>query len=112
MTVREILNSLNGDVLFGNDYLDNLTDNFGVGAMQLPNYLDHLKQDSLVITPGDRADILLGALQANNSTNCQISGIVLTGGIVPSETILKLIEGLSPKVPIISVRGGTFSVTN
>ena len=25
------------DVLFGNDYLDNLTDNFGVGAMQLIN---------------------------------------------------------------------------
>jgi len=81
--------------------------------MQLRNYLTHLKQDSLVITPGDRADIILGALQANISTNYpRISGIILTGGLVPEEPILKLIEGLSQIVPIVSVDDGTFSVTN
>jgi phosphate acetyltransferase len=30
------------------------------------NYLLHLKENALVITPGDRADIILGALQAMN----------------------------------------------
>jgi phosphate acetyltransferase len=50
-----------------------------------------------VITPGDRADIILGALQANESLNYPtISGIVLTGNILPEISILKLIEGLSP----------------
>jgi phosphate acetyltransferase len=34
--------------------------------MQLRNYLLHLKEKALVITPGDRADIILGALQAMN----------------------------------------------
>src|SRR5690606_11137275 len=41
-----------------------------------------------------------------------ISGIVLTGGLMPEDSILKLIEGLSEVVPIILVEGGTFSVTN
>src|SRR5690606_16701813 len=41
-----------------------------------------------------------------------ISGIVLTGGLMPEDSILKLIEGLSDVVPIILVEGGTFSVTN
>ena len=75
--------------------------------------LTHLKEDSLVITPGDRADIILGALQANISSNYpRISGIILTGGLIPEEPILKLIEGLSQIVPIVSVEDGTFSVTN
>jgi len=112
-TIKEIVEELDGEVLFGSDFLDNQTGNFGVGAMQLRNYLTHLKQDSLVITPGDRADIILGALQANISTNYpRISGIILTGGLIPEEPILKLIQGLSQVVPIVSVNDGTFSVTN
>jgi phosphate acetyltransferase len=112
-TIKEIVNILNGEVLFGNDMLHNLTENFSVGAMQLRNYLTHLKDNSLVITPGDRADIILGALQAHVSKNYpKISGIVLTGGLIPEEPILKLIEGLTSIVPIISVEGGTYSVTN
>ncbi len=112
-TLKEILKELDGEVLFGNDFLDNQTGNFAVGAMQLRNYLNHLKDGSLVITPGDRADIILGALQANISKNYpRISGIILTGGLLPEETILKLIDGLSQVVPIISVNDGTFNVTN
>ncbi|RXG15636.1 phosphate acetyltransferase [Leeuwenhoekiella aestuarii] len=112
-TIKEIVAELDGKVLFGSDFLDNQTGNFGVGAMQLRNYLTHLKEDSLVITPGDRADIILGALQANISTNYpRISGIILTGGLIPEEPILKLIQGLSQIVPIVSVNDGTFSVTN
>ncbi len=112
-TIKEIVKSLEGQVLFGNDMLHNLSENFSVGAMQLRNYLTHLKDNALVITPGDRADIILGALQANISKNYpKISGIILTGGLIPEESILKLIEGLSSIVPIISVKGGTYSVTN
>ncbi|WGK93972.1 MULTISPECIES: phosphate acetyltransferase [Flavobacterium] len=112
-TVQEIVTDLNAKVLFGETYLNNQTSNFSVGAMQLCNYLVHLKEDSLVITPGDRADIILGALQANESVNYPtIAGIVLTGNILPEPSILKLIEGLSPVVPIISVEEGTYYITN
>lgn len=112
-TLKEIVKELQGKVLFGDQFLDNQTGSFGVGAMQLRNYLTTLKNESLVITPGDRADIILGALQANISSNYpRVSGIILTGGLTPEESILKLIEGLSDIVPIISVEEGTFAVTN
>ncbi len=112
-TVKEIAKELDAKVLFGNEYLNNQVGAFSVGAMQLRNYLTHLKDDSLVITPGDRADIILGALQANISSNYpNLSGIVLTGGLMPEDSIIKLIEGLSDIIPILSVKGGTFSVTN
>lgn len=112
-TIKEIVDELDAKVLFGGEFLNNEIGNFSVGAMQLRNYLLHLKEKALVITPGDRADIILGALQANESANYPtISGIVLTGNIVPDDSILKLIEGLTSIVPIISVEGGTYSITN
>jgi phosphate acetyltransferase len=112
-TIKEIVDELDAKVLFGGEFLNNEIGNFSVGAMQLHNYLLHLKENALVITPGDRADIILGALQANESANYPtISGIVLTGNILPDDSILKLIEGLTSIVPIISVEGGTYSITN
>ncbi|RKR06018.1 phosphate acetyltransferase [Flavobacterium sp. 90] len=112
-TMQEIVNALDAKVLFGGNYLNNEIGHFSVGAMQLHNYLVHLHDNALVITPGDRSDIILGALQANESANYPtISGIILTGNIVPEESILKLIEGLSAIVPIIAVDGGTYHITN
>ncbi|KRB55838.1 phosphate acetyltransferase [Flavobacterium sp. Root186] len=112
-TMQEIVNELDAKVLFGENYLNNEIGHFSVGAMQLHNYLVHLHNNALVITPGDRSDIILGALQANESANYPtISGIILTGNIVPEESILKLIEGLSAIVPIIAVDGGTYHITN
>jgi phosphate acetyltransferase len=112
-TMQEIVNELDAKVLFGGTYLNNEIGHFSVGAMQLHNYLVHLHDNALVITPGDRSDIILGALQANESVNYpSISGIILTGNIIPEESILKLIEGLSAIVPIISVDGGTYNITN
>ncbi|MCV6629678.1 MAG: phosphate acetyltransferase [Flavobacteriaceae bacterium] len=112
-SLKEIMHSLNGKVLYGAPFLHKQTGSFCVGAMQLRNYLKFLKSDSLVITPGDRADVILGALQANLSDNYpQISGIVLTGGITPEKTILQLIEGFDHRVPIISVPQETFEAAN
>lgn len=112
-TMKEIVKELEGDILFGREFLNNQVSNFSVGAMQLRNYLTHFKEYGLVITPGDRSDIILGALQANLSSNYPTaSGIVLTGGLVPEDPVIQLIEGLSEVVPIISVQGGTFSIAN
>lgn len=112
-TIKEIAKAIDAKILFGKEYINNQTTSFKVGAMQLRNYLKQLEENCLIITPGDRADIILGALQANISTNYpSISGIVLTGGILPEEPIIKLIEGLPQIVPILTVEEGTFDVAN
>ncbi|WP_282073839.1 phosphate acetyltransferase [Polaribacter atrinae] len=112
-TVREVLQALEGKVLFGKQFLDNAIGSYSTGAMQLRNYLTRIRENALVVTPGDRADIILGALQANASTNYpKIAGIVLTGSLLPEESITKLIEGVQSTVPIISVEGGTFGISN
>ncbi|MGV4460110.1 phosphate acetyltransferase [Ornithobacterium rhinotracheale] len=111
-SIEEIVEELDAEVLVGKENLSNLTGKFAVGAMQLPNFLNHIDQNSLVITPGDRADIILGSLQAHISSKYpSVAGIVLTGGIKPEETIMRLIEGTQQNVPIVSVKTGTFETT-
>jgi len=112
-SVREIQEELNGTVLLGNDLLSKQVDRIDVGAMHLRNFLEHIGENSLIITPGDRSDIILGALQANVSANYpSVSGVVVTGGIPPRKSIMKLIEGLTAIVPIILVDDVTYDAAN
>jgi phosphate acetyltransferase len=113
-TMKEIFESVGGKILFGENQLSNQVDTSIVGAMQLHNCLTRLNKNTLIVTPGDRGDIIIGALQANISKNYpKVSGIVLTGGLEPEPSISKLIEGLDTVVPIVAVTTGTFkTVTN
>ena len=111
-TLKEITEKLNGKVLFGEELLTNQADDFVTGAMQVPNFLNYIRENVLIITPGDRGDILICALQANLSANYpKIAGIVLTAGYEPEGPILKLIKGLQTVVPIIAVQTGTFQTS-
>jgi len=112
-TIKEFADELEAEILFGEEFVSNQVETSAVGAMQLRNFLPHLKNNCLVITPGDRADIILSSLQANLSDSYpKISGIMLTGGLVPEESIMKLIEGLKETIPILAIEKGTFEVAN
>ena len=111
-TLQEIKEHLGGILLFGEDQLANQADHFITGAMQVDNFLNYLKENVLIVTPGDRADIIICALQANLSTGYpKISGIVLTGGFEPGAAMMQLIQGSPNIIPIISVKTGTFETS-
>ena len=110
--MKEINEHLGGKLLFGEDQLSNQADHFVTGAMQVGNFLNHLKENVLIVTPGDRGDIIISALQANLSTSYpKISGIVLSAGFEPEEPVMRLIQGSPSIMPIISVKTGTFETT-
>jgi phosphate acetyltransferase len=83
-----------------------------VGAATLPTVLDRLSDGKLVITPGDRSDIILGMLAAAASSNApHISGLVLTAGLLPEPRVRHLLDGLAPHTPILAVDTDTFDTT-
>ncbi|MDU0371273.1 phosphate acetyltransferase [Hymenobacter endophyticus] len=111
-TMQEIHDQLGGELLFGADQLANPVDHFINGSMQVPNFLLRLEENVLIITPGDRADLILSALQANMSASYpRVAGLVLTSGYRPEDSVLRLIEGLPAAVPILLVESGTFQTT-
>lgn len=108
-TVQEIADTLNARVLYGKDLLNRHVTRFGVAAMQLPNVLDRVQNGDVVITPGDRADVIVASLaSAFSSATPRISGLILTGGLIPEPSILRMIEGFQEGLPILSVKENTF----
>ncbi len=108
-TVGEIANALGAEVLYGEEQLNRHVRGFTVAAMQLHNFLTRIEYGSLIITPGDRADVIVACLAVVSSTSKQnISGIMLTGGLKPEEPIQELIKGFTQMIPIISVKENTF----
>jgi phosphate acetyltransferase len=108
-TVGEIATILGAEVLYGEEELNRHVHNFTVAAMQLRNLLTRIGHGSLIITPGDREDVIIACLATVSSTSLEsIAGILLTGGLKPEEPIEKLIKGFPHKIPIISVKENTF----
>ncbi|MDY7036334.1 MAG: phosphate acetyltransferase [Thermodesulfobacteriota bacterium] len=108
-TVGEIARILNAEVLYGQEQLNRHVYSFTIAAMQLRNFLERIEHGTLIITPGDRADVIVACLSAFSSMSMpNISGIMLTGGLKPEGIIQKLIHGFSGIVPILSVKEDTF----
>ncbi len=110
-TVGEIAAALGAERLRGHeDSFNREVKNFKIAAMELPHYLEHIENKSLVITPGDRSDIIIGSLLAEASHTCpHIAGILLTGGLKPAPQVERLIKGLGESVPVIAVHTDTYT---
>jgi len=111
-TVGEITRELNATFIRGDaESLYRGVAHYTVAAMELPHFLDYVQEDSLIITPGDRSDIILGSLLADASgTYPHIAGIILTGNFMPAPQVKRLIDGLDRStVPVFSVATDTFT---
>jgi phosphate acetyltransferase len=111
-TVGEIARALNAKILQGEpSELNRGVRDFKVAAMNLPNFLDYVVEGALVITPGDRSDVILGSVAtAFSETYPNIAGILLTGGLTPEPQVQRLIEGAKKSpMPIISVDTDTYA---
>jgi len=106
----EIAAALEARVLYGARYLENLVSSFRIGSMQMVSLLDRLDPGALVITAGDRADILLGLMASQMSSKTpNLSGILLSSGLGPTETLDKVIKGLrNTQLPVLAVDTGAY----
>ena len=110
-TVAEIKNKLGCVHIYGEEKdLRRVVKQSKIAAMKLDNFLEYIEDGDLVITSGDRSDIIVGCLSTVFSNNYpNISGILLTAGMMPHKSINKLIAGFKDlSVPILSVDNGTF----
>jgi phosphate acetyltransferase len=110
-TVRDIAEALGARLLFGDESaLERDVHGSIVGAATLPTVLGFLRDGVLVIVPGDRDDIVLGALATSASAAAPVvSALLLTAGLQPDPRIQRVVERLAPQTPVLSVDADTFS---
>lgn len=102
-TVAEIASSINARVLAGKDYMNNLVENYVVGAMEPEAALKYFRRSirKAVVTGGDRPQLAIAAMETDTSV------IILTGSIRPPASVLAKAE--EKRIPILLVAGDTFS---
>lgn len=112
-TVEAIMAAVDGELIKGDPaLLAREVLGVVVAAMSMENVLPRLLEGAIVVIPGDRSEMLLGALTAHASaTFPSLAGIVLNGGFELSPVIDRLIAGLDHSLPIISTDLGTYATT-
>jgi phosphate acetyltransferase len=103
-TVAEVVTALDATVVTGGESaLDRDVLEYVVGGAHVPAVLDHLVDGALVITPGDRADVLVACHAAHAAGNVTLAGLVLTLGEHPDPRAVRVIERLNTGLAMLVV---------
>lgn len=105
-TVGQVAKTLKAEIISGKDKLHRRVLNTVIGAMTPHEALTYFDEGSLVITPGDREDIILASL----ATETKLAGLVLTGGIIPHPSILGTIKQYN--LPTLIVEDDTYTTAS
>ncbi len=110
-TIGEIHKMLQTERLCGEvDALNQVVSNYKVAAMEVPDFLNYIEDGCLIITAGDRSDIILASLAADVADSFpRVAGLLLTGGLKPAENVQRLLFGLRrSKVAVLFTQRDTF----
>ena len=102
-TVNQARLRLKGEFIAGAQHKRRRVSRIGVGAMSCKNSEHLLQPGTLIITPGDREDLIMMILNNGDSkflARGHLAGVVLTDGILPPESVLQMIRERA--VPFIS----------
>ncbi|GEB53556.1 phosphate acetyltransferase [Streptomyces cacaoi] len=107
-TVTQIKELMDAEVLLG-DAAGLARDVRGLvfGGAHLPAFLPALTEGCMVITPGDRSDLIIGSLAAHSAGSPALAGVLLTLGEHPGEQTLALASRLAPGTPVLAVPDGS-----
>lgn len=113
-TMVDAQKNLKAKVLYGANYLENAIKEYLVADMEVSNFIRNIKAEQLVITSGDRSDIILSVFASYLSTlRVNPAGILLTGAIEPSDEVKKVLENFAAvQIPIIMVKQNSLTAVN
>ena len=113
-TVRQIVEETDFKIFSGKECADNYIARIIVGAMAPHDALDFMGENLLLITPGDREDLIMTALglHISRASVCptQIAGIILTGGFTPHPKVIEVMKGTN--VPVLLAKHDTYTVAS
>ncbi|MFP4473478.1 MAG: phosphotransacetylase family protein [Candidatus Omnitrophota bacterium] len=94
-TVEHLQQRLDLELLCGKENLHKRVRNTIVAAMEPANMIEHISSGTLVLTSGDRIDNIMVAVSSHlivQSRRRQVVGMILTGGLMPDEKIMRLLK--------------------
>ncbi len=101
--VLDVAQALKARVVFAGEMRTRRVSDVGLCAANVPNALRALRPGSLIITPGDRSDIMMAAALSVQS-GTPLAGLLLTGGHDPDPRVIRLCrKALDSGLPVLAV---------
>ncbi len=113
LTIREIKEDVGIDLLYEGENLDGLAEQILIGAMRVRDALNFVKNNTLMIIPGDRDDMIKAICDLHMGKlrrECKISGIILSGGLMPKDWTLNFLK--QSNIPTLMTKEDTYSVAS
>jgi len=110
-TVAQVKDKFKFKLCCGKESLGRRVKHVIVAAMEPHNMIHYLEDGTLVLASGDRIDNILLAVSSHlvrDGRTFQISGIVLTGGLMPNEKIIDLLK--KSQIPVLITEDDTYTV--
>ncbi len=111
-SLEQLRRALGAQLVAGDpDDLNRPVGHVKVAAMSLPNVLDHVREDTVFIAPGDRPDVIIAAAMTRSSSAYPaVTGMLLSGGMRPDPRVAALIDGMpgGRSIPLLTVDTDTF----
>ncbi len=109
--LAQVAKELGGDFLSGESFKRRRVRSIAIGAMTAARIKDQLGAGALLITPGDREDLLMAVLehQPKKATDSKLAGILLTDGLRPQPGLIRMMNDKG--VPMVAVAADSYSVT-
>ncbi|SEL25986.1 phosphate acetyltransferase [Colwellia chukchiensis] len=109
--VVDIAHYLNAEIINAGDMDHRRVRSISFCARSVDNLMSHLQPSRLIVTPGDRTDIIIATcLSALNGT--KVAALVLTNGYIPNESIQSLCQqALDVGLPVLSVPWDTWQTS-
>jgi len=110
--LNQVVEEVNGRWLNGREHgASERVDQVFIGAMAAKGLVDLLERGSLIVTPGDREDILLGAIAAEGIAGEKVvSGIILTRNVLPHPKLMEMISKTT--IPVIICQDDSYAVAS
>ncbi len=110
-TMQQVAESLRARVINGPDQMGNDIAEVVVGAMTPHNALTFIRDQSLLIVPGDRDDLVLAAASMDVlRDDIHLAGILFTGGILPQPQTIDLLS--RTHIPALAIDGPTYEAAS
>ncbi len=101
--VLDVAQALKARVVFAGEIRTRRVSDVGLCAANVPNALRAMRPGALIITPGDRSDIMMAAALSVQS-GTPLAGLLLTGGHDPDPRVVRLCrKALDTGLPVLAV---------
>ena len=112
-TMREIQEEIKIDSIYTGLSLDKPVENVLIGAMNVKDALQFLRNNSLMIIPGDRDDMIDAVCRVHSGRikkGFSISGIIVSGGLMPNRGSMRSLE--KSRISVLITKEDTYAIAS